>query len=96
MNHYALAIELVERLAEHVPADDPFLASAKRALSRPTSGQFKTGESNPVAVLTPHDVRQMRKMRADGLTYEQLAVRYGMSAKQMWRICNRKQWSWVE
>lgn len=96
MNHYALAVELVDRLAQHVPADDPFLVSAKRALTRPTSGQFKTGLANPVAVLTPHDVRQMRQMRADGMTYEQLSIHFGMSAKQMWRICTRKQWAWVE
>jgi len=96
MNHYALAVELVERLAEHVPADEPFLVSARRALSRPTSGQFKTGESNPAAVLTPDDVRRMRRMRQDGLTYEQLSVHYGMSVRQIWRICNREQWAWVE
>ena len=96
MNHYALAIELAERLAAHVPADDPFLVSAKRALSRPTSGQFKKGEGNPVSVLTPDDVRRMRRMRQDGLTYEQLSVHYGISTRQIWRICNREQWAWVE
>lgn len=96
MNHHALAVELAERLAEHVPADDPFLAFVNRALSMPTSGRFKRGEGNPVSVLTPDDVRRMRKMREEGLSYGQLAVRYGMSAKQIWRICKREQWAWVE
>ena len=96
MNHHALALELAERLAEHVPADDPFLSYVNRALAMPTQGRFKRGEGNPSSVLTPDDVRRMRRMREEGLTYGQIAVRFGMSAKQCWRICQREQWAWVE
>ena len=96
MNHHALATELAERLAEHVPADDPFMQYVKRALTMPTGGCFKRGEGNPSNVLTPDNVREMRQQRADGMSCGQLAVRYGISAKQVWRICKREQWGWVE
>jgi len=35
-------------------------------------------------------------MRESGKTYPQLAKHYGMSAKQIWRICNHQQWAWVK
>lgn len=96
MNYHALALELAERLAEHVPAGDPFLCYARQCLTTPAGNCFKRGEDNPAAVLTPDDVRRMRAMRESGKTYPQLAKHYGMSAKQIWRICNREQWAWVE
>jgi len=96
MNHHALAMELAAELAKHVPADHHLLCFARRSLATPTAGQFKRGMANPASVLTPDDVRRMRAMRAAGNTYPQLAKHYGMSIKQIWRICNRHQWSWVE
>lgn len=96
MNHHALATELADRLSEHIPADDPFLRYVRRALTMPSGGCFERGENNPSAVLTTDDVRQMRKLREQGMTYGQLAIRYGMSTKQIWRICNREQWAWVD
>jgi len=42
------------------------------------------------------NVRTMRREREQGLTCGQLAVRYGISSKQVWRICKREQWSWVQ
>lgn len=96
MNHHALATELAERLAEHVPADDPFMQYVRRALTMPTGGCFKRGEGNPSSVLTPDDVRRLRQQRASGLSCGQLAIRYGISSKQVWRICTRQQWGWVE
>jgi DNA invertase Pin-like site-specific DNA recombinase len=47
-------------------------------------------------VLTADDVRQMRELRTEGMTTGQLAIRYGISAKQVWRICNYEQWRWVQ
>ena len=95
MNHHALAMELTERLAEHVPADDPLLVYARRALTLPPGNCFKRGEDNPAAVLTPDDVRRMRELREQGLSYGQLSIRFGISAKQAHRICVREQWAWV-
>jgi hypothetical protein len=95
MNHHALAMELAAELAKHVPADHYLLCFARRSLAIPTTGQFKRGEDNPAAVLTPDDVRRMRAMHRDGMSYGQLAIRYGMSKRQIRRICAREQWSWV-
>ena len=95
MNHHALATELAERLAQHVPADDPFLAFAQRTLQMPAQG-FARGEGNPANVITADNVREMRRLRDDGLSTGQLAIRYGISPKQVWRICRREQWSWVK
>ena len=88
-------MELTERLAQHVPADDPFIAYVRRALARPAAGGFKRGEHNPASVLTPDDVRRMRAMRREGKSITQLSIYYGMSKRQIVRICNREQWSWV-
>jgi hypothetical protein len=44
-------------------------------------------KSNPSSVLTADDVREMRQLRTEGMTTGQLAIRYGISAKQVWRIC---------
>ena len=96
MNHHALATELAEKLAQYEPADDPFMRYVRRALAMPTAGCFKRGEANPSSVLTADDVRRMRAMRDEGSTYGQLAIRYGISTKQVWRICNYHQWSWVQ
>ena len=89
-------MELAAELAKHVPADHHLLCFARRSLAIPVTGQFKRGMANPASVLTPDDVRRMRAMREAGNTYPQLAKHYGMSIKQIWRICNRHQWSWVE
>jgi hypothetical protein len=96
MNHHALATELADKLAQYVPADDPFLRYVRCALAMPTAGCFKRGEANPSSVLTADDVRRMRALRDEGNTYGQIAIRYGISAKQVWRICNYHQWSWVQ
>lgn len=96
MNHHALALELTKRLEQHVPADDPLLCFARRSLAVPTTGQFKRGVANPASVLLPDDVRRMRAMHRDGMSYGQLAIRYGMSKSHIRRICTRKYWSWVD
>jgi len=96
MNHHALATELAEKLAQYVSVDDPFMRYVRCALAMPTAGCFKRGEENPASVLTADDVRTMRAMRDQGKTYKELAVDYGISTKQVWRICNYEQWSWVQ
>jgi len=96
MNHYALAAELADRLAQYVPEDDAFLQFVRRALQLPSEGNFKRGEGNPSNVLTPANVREMRNQRSAGMSCSELATIYGISKKHVWRICTREQWSWVE
>jgi len=96
MNYHALALELTDRLSEHVPADDEFLRYVRRVLTPPVGCGFKCGENNPANVLTADNVREMRRLRSDGLTFGQLSIRYGISSKHCWRICKGQAWSWVE
>jgi chaperonin GroEL (HSP60 family) len=61
-------------------------------MSRP----FKRGEENFAVILSEELVRELRRLRADGLSYQQLADRYEIDKKHAWRICQRIAWSWLE
>jgi hypothetical protein len=41
-------------------------------------------------------VRELRQLRAAGLSYQQLADRYEIDKKHAWRICHRIAWRWLE
>ena len=60
------------------------------------SDPFKRGEDNFAAFLTEDHVRELRQLRADGLSYQKLADRYEIDKKHAWRICQRIAWSWLE
>jgi hypothetical protein len=53
------------------------------------------GEGNPRAKLTSAKVRQLRKRRAGGLTYRQLAAEFGISDTSACAAVNRKTWAHV-
>jgi len=95
VNYRALCEELTDRLADHVPAADPLLVYARHLLATPIGRPFQPGTANRAAVLTPSKVREMRELREQGLSYGQLGIRFGVSAKQAFRICVREQWAWV-
>lgn len=46
--------------------------------------------------MTPEIVREIRKLRADGMTCSQVAKIYGVSNDCVSRISSRKSWDWVE
>jgi len=97
MNWRGLCTELAERLAEHVPADDPLLAYARHGLGVNAAPRpHQLGHRNPNATLTPERVRELRRLRADGLSYGILAIRFGISKKHACRICSREAWGWLE
>lgn len=96
MNYHALCHELTNRLAEHVPADDPLLQHARRILAARSSRPFQRGNANPAAVMTPEDVRELRREHASGMSFRRLAFRYGISTRNVKRICDRESWAWVE
>lgn len=50
-------------------------------------------EDTHTAKLTPDDVRQIRRLRAEeGLSYQQLGDRFGVTKRNAWCIVNRKTW----
>lgn len=61
-------------------------------MSRP----FKRGEENVAVILSEELVRELRRLRADGMSYQQLADRYEIDKKHAWRICQRIAWGWLE
>ncbi len=55
-----------------------------------------SGEENHAVILSEELVRELRRLRADGLSYQQLADRYEIDKKHAWRICQRIAWSWLD
>ena len=53
------------------------------------------GAGNPRAKLTDDKVRQLRALRADGMTYRQLAAEFGISDVSACAAVNRKTWAHV-
>lgn len=51
-----------------------------------------TGSGNPRAKLTDGKVRQLRALRAAGLTYRQLAAEFGISDVSAWAAVNGRTW----
>lgn len=96
MNYRALCLELTDRLAEHVPADDPLLQHARRLLAVRPTRPFQSGDANPNTVMTPEDVRELRRDRAAGMSFGRLAIRYGISKRHVTRICSGEYWAWVQ
>jgi hypothetical protein len=58
--------------------------------------QFQRGEQNRAVILSEELVRELRQLRADGLSYGQLADRYEIDKKHAWRICNGIAWGWLQ
>jgi hypothetical protein len=55
-------------------------------------GRTGSGEKNPRSKLTEAHVRQIRELRAAGMTIETLGLRFGVSHVMISRIARRKAW----
>lgn len=53
------------------------------------------GEAHYRAKLTEADVREMRRLHADGVIYLDLAARYGITPLAAWKAVRGKNWSHV-
>lgn len=53
------------------------------------------GSAHHFAKLTETDVVKIRELREEGLTYEALGIRFGVTMTTAWYICNRKTWKHV-
>jgi hypothetical protein len=65
----------------------------KRGSRRPGTGP--KGSQHASAVLTEDNVRQMRQLRREGVSVQEIAQRFGMSRDHTSRILNRKLWKHV-
>lgn len=60
------------------------------------SDEKAAGERNGSSVLTEDQVRQLRAYRAEGLSYSQLGVEFGVSKIAARLICIRKTWKHID
>jgi hypothetical protein len=58
-------------------------------------GRTARGEKNHSSKLTEHDVREMRRLRREGLTYQAIAARFNMSMMSTYYACNGVTWRHV-
>lgn len=50
------------------------------------------GETTPFAKLTENDVIQIRRMRAEGRTYKEIAAHFNTKPANVWHICSGHTW----
>jgi hypothetical protein len=83
----------VDMLAKgrHVPA----CTYTRRGPNDP-AGKHPKGVSHPNARLTPEIIRSVRAYRVAGLSFSQLARKYGIGIKHAHSIVHRKVWKHVE
>jgi len=55
----------------------------------------RRGVLNPAARLGPHEVRQIRKLRSEGMKLEDVAAMFGISFGYVGIIAKRKKWAWL-
>ena len=53
------------------------------------------GSAHPMARLTEDDVREMRRLRAEGMTQRELAERFHVNARHVGDIVRREKWAHV-
>jgi len=95
-SYRSLCFELLHELKSHVGTSHALVVKTERVLNPPKATQFKRGEENHAALLTPELVKHLRKMRNDGWSYRELAFEFDVDEKHAWRICNGQAWNWVE
>jgi hypothetical protein len=62
----------------------------------PPPGWVKRGEANRKAIFTEDDVREMRRLRSDGMILKDIAAKFGIHLSTVHLVVTRKSWSHVE
>lgn len=68
-------------------------ASGRRKREKAEPHKQKIGQA--FAKLSDDDVRKIRKMRADGMTFAAIGLQFGSPASTMLQICSGKRYRWV-
>ena len=56
----------------------------------------RMGEDNPRSVLTEENVREIRRLRAEGVTARALAARFNVTEKTIYMVAKRRRWPHVD
>jgi predicted DNA-binding protein (UPF0251 family) len=73
---------------ERVPRGDAHYTHQKPELIR-------RGDAHPNSKITEQDVRAIRVLHAEGITYREIAARYGLSSRTVWGIVQRQDWKHI-
>jgi hypothetical protein len=60
------------------------------------TGLILRGEANPSSRLTEQKVREIRRLRAEGVRVQDIAYQFGVSEKAVYWACRRLTWRHVE
>lgn len=63
---------------------------------RAKHGRERRGEDHHKAKLSVGQVRELRRLRATGVTYPALAVKFGIAVSHAHRIANSESWRHVD
>jgi DNA invertase Pin-like site-specific DNA recombinase len=58
--------------------------------------KWRTGESNPNNKLSEEQIREIRKLAAEGMVQRRIAEKFGIGPMQVSRIVNGKRWGWLD
>lgn len=50
---------------------------------------------SPAGRLTEDGVREIRRLRTEGQTYQQIANRLNVSIGTVYNVCTKKTWGWL-
>ena len=59
-------------------------------------GRIAAGERQGHSKLTEAQVLEMRRKRASGMSYDEIAKGYDVIRNTVKRICNRERWGWLK
>jgi uncharacterized protein YjiS (DUF1127 family) len=92
---------LVRHICDNPPCVNPAHLIAgtskdnRRDMFERGRGPNRKGERHPLARLTDDDVRRIRALADAGLTHPDIAVSFGMSRQQIYKIIHRINWGHV-
>jgi hypothetical protein len=78
------------------PANLAWGTPAENGADTERHGMSTKGERNPMSKLTTDDVREIRRLRADGMLLREVGTLFGIGEAQVCRIAKRVEWSHVE
>lgn len=64
----------------------------ENAMDSVANGRIRRGTASPYAKLEAHQVRELRRLRALGLSYYALGQRFGIARMTAQRICTKEHW----
>lgn len=78
------------------PENLAWVSHAENVRHQVVHGTTRRGTLNPNAKLNPAKVREIRRLRAEGVQSKHLAPRFGVCAGTINEVLRRRVWGWVD